>query len=154
MQGSVDAAITWEPYVWNIGQKLAGNARTWPAQSSQEFYFLLICARDFAVKRPEAARKMFRALSEAESLIRTDPARARQALVRRLALDERYLAAVWPKHTLGLSLDQALLVAMEDQARWAITRGPAPGTRSPNYLESLSPEPLVAVRPEAVTLYR
>lgn len=154
VQGSVDAAITWEPYVWNAQQKLASNGRSWPAQSDQQFHFLLICAAGFVEKRPEAVKKLFRALSDAEAQLAADPARARQVLARRLAFDERYLATVWTKHTIGLSLDQTLLVAMEDQARWAIARGLTPASRPPNYLKSIEPGPLVSVRPDAVTLYR
>jgi ABC-type nitrate/sulfonate/bicarbonate transport system substrate-binding protein len=154
LNGRVDAAIIWEPYARNIKQKLAGNALSWPAQSDQQFYFLLICGTDFAEKRPEAAKKMFRALTDAEVLVRKDPTRAQQALARRLALDERYLVSVWSKHIIRLSLDQSLFVAMEDQTRHAIARGVAPGGKPLNYLKSIYQEPLAAVRPDAVTLYR
>ncbi|MBA4419194.1 MAG: hypothetical protein C0392_15000 [Syntrophus sp. (in: bacteria)] len=153
-KGSVDAAITWEPNVWNIKQKLAGNVLSWPAQSDQQFNFLLICGTDFAENRSEAAKKMFRALADAETLVRKDPARVQQVLARRLALDERYLVSVWSKHIIGLSLDQSLFVAMEDQARWAITRGFALGDKPLNYLKSIYSEPLASVKPDAVTIYR
>lgn len=152
-QGSVDAAITWEPYVWEIKQKLAGKALSWPAQSDQAFYFLLICNSDFAEKRPEAAKKLLQALNDAETLLRKDPARARQALTRRLVLDERYLAAVWLKNSIGLSLDQSLLVALEDHTRWAITKGFAPKGQQFNYLKNIFSKPLISVRPDAVVLY-
>lgn len=154
VQGSVDAAVTWEPHVWNIEQQLSGNGRTWSAQSDQQFHFLLLSTPEFAEKRPEAARRLFRALADAEALVRNDPERARQSLSRRLALDERYLAAVWPKQIIELSLEQSLLVSLEDHARWQISSGVAPTRRPPNYLKSLCLEPLVAVRPGAVTLYR
>ena len=153
-QGRVDAAITWEPYVWNIKQKLAGKVRSWPAQSDQQFNFLLICGTDFAEKRSPAIIKMFRALTDAEALVRKDPKRAQQALARRLALDERYLVSVWSKHIIGLSLDQSLFIALEDQARWAIAKGFAPGDKPLNYLNSIYSEPLAAVRPDAVALYK
>jgi NitT/TauT family transport system substrate-binding protein len=153
-KGSVDAAITWEPYVWNIKQKLADKVRSWPAQSDQKFHFLLICGTDFTEKRSPAAKKMFRALADAEVLVRKDPTRVQQALARRLALDDGYLVSVWPKHVIGLSLNQSLFVAMEDQARWAIARGFAPGDKPLNYLKSIHQEPLASVRPDAVTLYK
>ena len=97
---------------------------------------------------------MFRALTDAEALVRKDPTRAQQVLARRLALDERYLVSVWSKHIIGLSLDQSLFVAMEDQARWAITRGFAPGGKPLNYLKSIYQEPLASVKPDAVTLFK
>jgi NitT/TauT family transport system substrate-binding protein len=154
LEGSVDAAIIWEPYAWNIKQKLAGNAISWPAQSDQQYHFLLICGTDFAEKRSPAAKKMFRALTDAEALVRKDPSKAQQALARRLALDERYLVSVWSKHIIRLSLDQSLFVSMEDQTRHAIARGLTPGGKPLNYRKSIYQEPLAAVRPDAVTLYR
>ncbi len=153
-QGSVDAAITWQPNVWKIQQELAGAVLSWPAQSDQQFYFLLLCETEFAEKRLHAVIKMIRALNDAETLVRREPARARRIVGRRLALDERYLASVWSKHTFGLTLEQALLVFMEDQARWAAAEGFAPAGRSLNYLKSLYQEPLASVKPDAVTLYR
>jgi hypothetical protein len=97
---------------------------------------------------------MFRALTDAEALVRKDPTRAQQALARRLALDERYLVSVWSKHIIRLSLDQSLFVAMEDQTRHAIAKGLASGGKPLNYLKSIYQEPLVSVRPDAVTLYK
>jgi NitT/TauT family transport system substrate-binding protein len=152
-QGSVDAAIIWEPYAWRIKQNMADNVDSWPAQSDQQFSFLLICKIGYAENHPEAAKKLFRALNDAEALLRKDPPRAQQILARRLSLDERYLASAWRENIFGLSLDQALLLAMEDQTRWAIARGLAPAGKPFNYLKSVYPEPLVSVRPDAVILY-
>ncbi len=153
-EGSIEAVITWEPYVWQIEQKLAGKTISWPAQAEQQFHFLLISASEFTEKRPETAKKLIQALAEAEDLIRKDPIRARQILMQRLSFQEDYLAKVWSKHIIGLSLDQTLLVAMEDKARWAIMKGLVPGAKPLNYLRSIYREPLMSVRPAAVTLYQ
>jgi NitT/TauT family transport system substrate-binding protein len=154
VDGNVDAVITSQPTISKIQQEMGARILSWPAQSDQPYTFLLICSADFAEKRPEAARRLFRALNDAESLIARDLPRARRDLVRQLGVDEQYLASVWPLHRIGLSLDQSLLVAMEDQARWAVDQGFAPAGKPVNYLRSLYSEPLAAVRPDAVTLYR
>lgn len=154
VQGTADAAVTWEPFVAEITQQLAANVRVWPAQFGQAYSLLLICTAGFSEKRPETAKKMFRALADAETMVRSDPAWARQALARQLKLDDRYLVSVWPMHAIGLSLGQSLLIAMEGQARWAISRGFAPAGAQPNYLKILSPEALLAVSPDTVTVYR
>jgi ABC-type nitrate/sulfonate/bicarbonate transport system substrate-binding protein len=153
-KGNVDAAVTFEPYVWKIKQKLAGNVYSWPVQSEQQFNFLLICGTDFAQKRTNAIKKMFRALTDAETIVRKDPARVIKILEKRLALDEHYLVEVWNKNAIGLSLDQSLFLAMEVQARWAIANGFAPSGKQPDYIQSIYWEPLASVRPDAVTLYK
>lgn len=152
--GDVDAVITWEPYVWNIQQKLPKNSISWPAQADQQFHFLLISGAEFAEKRPGVARKVFLALSDAEALIRKDPSKMRQKLARQISLNEQYLAAVWSKHVIELSLDQTLLVALEDQSSWAINKGLAPAKKQLNFLSHISKGPLVTVKPEAVTLFQ
>ncbi len=153
-QGSVDAAITWEPYAWRIKQNPAVKVNSWPAQSDQQFSFVLICKTEYAEKHAETARKLFRALNDAELLLRTNPPRARRILAQRLSLDERYLASAWGENIFELSLDHALLLALEDQTRWAIAGGLAPAGKPFNYLKSIYHEPLRSVKPEAVTLYR
>lgn len=151
--GDVDAVIIWEPNAWNIQQKLDGKVRSWSAQSDQQFYFLLISSSEFAEKRPEAAKRLFQALADAEKLIIKDPEKVKKILAKLLKVDERYLVSVWPKHQLRLSLNQALLVVMEEQLRWAVNKGLATAGQAHNYLSSIIRGPLVSVTPQAVTLY-
>ncbi len=46
-KGDIDAALTWEPYIYNIRKKLGENVIIWPGQSGQDFYFLLITKKDW-----------------------------------------------------------------------------------------------------------
>ncbi len=152
--GSVDGAVAWKSVIWKIKQQLGANARSWPVQSGQHYDFLLICTKDFAEKRPRAAQRLLRALADAETLLRTDPARARLALARKLGSDEPHLVEALPELDITLSLGQGLLVGMESQARWRMDKGLAIKRPTPNFLKNLLPGFLYSVTPDAVTVYR
>ncbi|HSJ53560.1 MAG TPA: nitrate ABC transporter substrate-binding protein, partial [Anaerolineae bacterium] len=61
---------------------------------------------------------------------------------------------VWPEHSFSVMLDQALVVAMEDQARWIIARDLAGDRRMPDFMSNICEKALEAVKPEAVNLIR
>ena len=51
-----------------------------------------------------------------------------------------------------LSLDQPILVSLEDEARWAIRNKLTDVTKVPNYLDYIYTDALKAVKPGAVTI--
>ena len=53
-----------------------------------------------------------------------------------------------------VSLPQALIIAMEDEARWRIENKLTDKTTVPNYLDFIYTDALEAVNPEAVTVIR
>ncbi len=63
-----------------------------------------------------------------------------------------------PPTTVRVTLGQATLVSLEDQARWIVGSScfpdVPPDTRMPNFLHSVEPGPLAAVAPERVTIIR
>jgi len=46
------------------------------------------------------------------------PNETKAIIQRRLQYDDAYMATVWPENQFSLSLDQSLILAMEDEARW------------------------------------
>jgi NitT/TauT family transport system substrate-binding protein len=53
-----------------------------------------------------------------------------------------------------VKLDQALLVNLESQARWAIRTGLGAGSGAPDFLQHVAPADLEAVKPSAVSVRR
>ena len=63
----------------------------------------------------------------------------------------RYVDKVWGQHQFAVSLDQSLILALEDEARWtAETSGS--GATIPNFLDFIYADGLKAVQPDAVTI--
>ena len=51
-----------------------------------------------------------------------------------------------------MSLDQSLILALEDESRWAIKRGLVREMNIPNYLDFIYLDGLTSVKPEAVRI--
>jgi NitT/TauT family transport system substrate-binding protein len=152
--GTIDAAITWEPYVNTLQKQLGSNAVVFPAQEGQRYYWLLICTNKTAAERPEMIRKVLAALVDAESFTQQNPEEAQQIIAARLNLDPIYLREVWPKYHFIVSLDQSLIVAMEDEARWELQNNLTTEREIPNYRSNIYRDALDAVKPQAVTVIR
>lgn len=61
---------------------------------------------------------------------------------------------MWPKFELRVTLPQALLVVLEDQARWRIENHLTETTTAPNYLHAVHLDGLETVKAGAVTIIR
>jgi NitT/TauT family transport system substrate-binding protein len=103
-------------------------------------------------EKPEVVEKMLRALVQAEEFAREHPQQAITIASEALGIAESDLAVIWPEVDLRVSLDQALLGYLEDEARWMIRNKLTSQTAVPNYMKMLCPDGLNAVKPEAMTV--
>jgi len=62
--------------------------------------------------------------------------------------------AIWPDHELSVQLDQSLITAMEDQARWMIANNLTAETLVPNFLDYTYEDALKAIKPDGVKVIR
>jgi hypothetical protein len=69
-------------------------------------------------------------------------------------VDRDIVAALFEDLEFNLSLDQALLVDLENQARWLLRRGYTEKKRVPDYLERIYPDALYQIKSTAVTLIK
>jgi NitT/TauT family transport system substrate-binding protein len=153
-RGEVDAIAIWIPALKTLQDQLGDKVISLYAEDVYWETFNIASRSGFAEQRPQAAKKLLRALRRAEALMRDVPEEARRALA---AATKENPADV--RETLGLfefhvRLDQSLVVLMEEEARWAIHAGLAPKQPIPNFLASIAAEPLLAVSPGAVGLIR
>jgi NitT/TauT family transport system substrate-binding protein len=116
--------------------------------------FNLASRTEFAQQRPEAVKKVLRALLRAEALFRDEPEKARRVEAKALEGDPTQVGAMLGLFDFRVRLDQSLVVLMEEEARWAIHAGLVPKQEMPNVLAAIAPEPLLAVRSGAVGLIR
>jgi NitT/TauT family transport system substrate-binding protein len=150
--GRVDAVSVWEPHLSEAQRRLGRNAVTFTGQGIYRWTWNLVTGRELARQRPEAMRRLLRALAAATREIAAEPAAARLLVAERLGLPPAQLADIWSKYQFDLQLDQSLLLNLEGQTRWAMRKRYADRPTLPNYLDSICPEALVAVAPSAVTL--
>jgi NitT/TauT family transport system substrate-binding protein len=154
VSGDYDAAIIWEPYVYQIEQQLGWNGTTWPAQGGQRFYWVTYTTDDMIRDRPGVTRDYVRALDEAEAFLNSHEPEAKEIVRKRVNMTDEYIDVLWEKNQYVLSLDQGLVLAMEDEARWMEGENMTGGSTRPSYLDMISQDAMREVKPSAVTIIR
>jgi ABC-type nitrate/sulfonate/bicarbonate transport system substrate-binding protein len=152
--GHVDAVVTWEPHVTQIRQQMGSGVIIWPAQSGQVSYWNMVATEVWIKNHPELVNRFLRSLAEAEGYIIQNPAETKAFLQKLLKLKDTYMATVWPQNQFSLSLDQSLILAMEDEARWMIKNNLTSEKQIPDFVNYIYEDALKAIKPEAVNIIR
>ncbi len=153
--GKVDAVTAWQPYVNKMREQLGQGIVVWKTQDHQPSYTLLICTDRFASpQKPERITGLLKALLQAESYFINHPEAAKAIIQKKLLYDQAYMATVWPDYNFAVLLDQSLIVAMEDEARWMIGHKLTQEKQVPNFSDYLYENALKALKPEAVRIIR
>ena len=153
LKGEVDAVVVWSPAAGEIASPPPPTV-SWPVQEGYPLIFVLSVSRHLAEQRPATLERLVRGLAAAEELVERDPQGCREILAQWLGVTPAYLAAAWKDHDFGVYLDRALMINLEEQARWFIQRRRVNAVTIPNFLEFITFGPLERVRPEAVTIIR
>jgi NitT/TauT family transport system substrate-binding protein len=105
-------------------------------------------------KRPDLVKRFLSAMSQAEDYIIQHPREARAIASRKLNVSSDYVEKIWSRNRFALSLDQSLITAMEDEARWMIGNKLTTESEVPNFLDYIYEDGLKVVSPAAVNIIR
>ena len=152
--GNSDAVIIWEPWVYQITQKLGQNVTAWPAQGGQNFYWVTYTQADVIRDKPELIRQYLRAIDDAQLYLHDNEPEGKEIVRLRLNLTDDYMETMWEENQFVLSLDQGIIVAMEDEARWMTKNNLTGGTTPPSYLDMIDQDAMREVKPQAVSIIR
>ena len=152
--GDADAVVTWHPHLDRITSRYGEGVVVWPIQSNQLTYWNIIGRADWMGAHREIIDRFLRSISQAEEYASLHPEEAKALVKRRLGYDDAYIAKVWRDNLFSLSLDQALVAAMEDEARWMIHNGLTSEKRVPDFMNYIYLDGLKAIKPEAVNIIR
>jgi len=152
VDGDLDAAVLAQPYADQARDLLGANATSWPAQSSQPLFALVVSTEEWIAGHPDQASRFLRALAEAEAYTNAHPAGAGAIIQRELNFDPAYMDTVRQQNQFGLSLDQSLVLAMEDESRWMIANNLTNATAVPDFGKYIYPDALNAVKPGSVNV--
>ena len=152
--GDVDAIVTWEPHVTQIRQQMGNTVIIWPAQSGQVSFWSVASTPGWIKQHPDLVNRFLRSLAPAEGYIIQHPVEAKKILQKRLKLDDTYIATVWSQNQFSLSLDQSLILAMEDEARWMIKNNLTTEKHIPDFTNYIYIDGLKALKPEVVKIIR
>jgi len=152
--GDIDAVSTAQPYAYLAKERLGSNAVVWSAQGGQPLFGLIISTGEWITKHPELVFRLLKSLAQAEEYVIHNPAEAKVIVQKALNLNAAYMETVWSQNQFSLSLDQSLITAMEDEARWMIKNNLTTEKQVPNFLDYIYEDGLKAINPEAVNIIR
>lgn len=153
-RGDVDACSLREPLISQALALLGNNAVAFEEPELHVEYYNLLVSNRLLDENPETVRRLLRALVAAETFAKRNPQRAIAMVARAFAIDELALKRLWPWLDLRVRLSQSLLVAMEDQARWAMEGRFVESAMMPNYLQFVRLDAMLSVKPLAVSVIR
>lgn len=152
--GQVDAISSFEPYAYETLQRLQDNAMRMEKVELFKEIFNLVGTKDFVNNHPETLKKVLRSIDRGITFIKKNKSESIGVLTRKLNVKNTFLEAAWDGYVFDLSLDQSLLIIMEDQAHWAIANKRTDKTQFPNYLGFLYLDAMKSVKPDAVTVIK
>jgi len=150
--GSVDAVVYTQPYDDAIKDHLGNNGAFWSVHSDQQLYSVMVCRNDWIVDHPKTITRFLKSLAMAEEYSIDHPDEAKAIVQKRLGFSNAYMATAWSDHQLSLTLDQSLILAMEDEARWMISNNLTTEKNIPNFKNYAYTEGLEEIRPESVNI--
>lgn len=152
--GDIDAVSTFNPYVAFTQKKLGNRVITFHDKDIYRYTFNVVATQDFIRKNPFKVRKMLRALVRAEEYVRGNPAETQKIVAEFTGLDIGIVRDIWADASFTATLDQSLILALEDESRWAINSRLTTARKIPNYLDFIYFDGLKSVKPEAIKILR
>jgi NitT/TauT family transport system substrate-binding protein len=154
VNGNIDGISTSQPYADAARDRLGDNAVMWSVQGRQPLFALVVSTDAWIAGHPGTVRKFLNSLADAEEFINSHPAEARAIIQRRLNFSDTYMPSVWQQNQFSLTLDQSLVSAMEDEARWMIENNLTNATVVPDFGKSIYTDGLETVKPGSVNIIR
>lgn len=152
-QGEIDAFSMREPYISQAKALLADNAIIFAAPGVYSQLDVVVVSAELLQKTPTAVTHILSALLDAERYASEHPQEAIATIARHLGVSSEDIAMLWPSLKLRISLDQSLLMLLENEARWAIrSRLTEYNKTLPDYLEYIHLNSLKKLKPEAVSI--
>lgn len=151
--GEVDAISTWEPFAYETVKALGSDAII--ISRPEGFYketFNAIALKQYISDNKEIMISIARSIDRAIDFIHNNEAEAQAIVMQFFPSTTDFLSAIWKDFVFELSLDQALIVTLENEARWAISNGLVEAKTLPNYLNYIYFDAIKAVRPAAVSV--
>lgn len=151
-EGEVSAITSWEPHISQAEKTIGKNNLSLmisPTPFRKDFFFT--SPHKFANEHGESLERFLEALIEAEEFIQSNPDESQLIIAQRLKTDPQLIKNIWDTFTFEISLEQSIMVNLEDEAHWADKLSEEKQS-IPNYLDYIDVRPLTKVKPHGVNL--
>lgn len=151
VDGKVDMIATWSPLNHHALTALGDNGLELRIGSIYRWSWNLVARNEELANGPLAA-PILTALMRANAEILRDPQGCARELSPLIGMPADKLEQVWKQTSFDVTLDQSLLLNLEQQARWAIVSGLTEQKDVPNFLSGISSHALRSIDAEIVTV--
>lgn len=152
--GEVDAVSTWTPTIFEVQKKLGERGITFYNEDIFTQTMNIVAKTEFIHANPEKVKKLLRALVRAEVFARKSPEAAQKKVAGFNRMDAERLREIWNDNFYAVTLDQSLILALEDESRWAMQNRLTKASKIPNYLDFIYIDGLNSVKPKAVRILK
>lgn len=152
VNGEVAAVSLFHPFLYQTQIKLGDNGITFYDEGVYTGAFNIVATQEYIRKHPEKVKKVLRALVKAEKMAGENPAAAQKLVAQFTGIAPGIVAETWDICSFELTLNQTLILVLEDEARWAIKNGFTRARKVPNYLDYIYCDGLKSIKPEAVRI--
>jgi ABC-type nitrate/sulfonate/bicarbonate transport system substrate-binding protein len=152
LEQQVDVIVPWEPYAYEIIQKLNTEVKTFDTKNLNTLMFNLVSRPLDSKEKLEQSACVLQALNDAINYISINPKKARQIIAKRINASLQFIDWVWPDYIFKLSLNRSLLMNFKSQAIWMIDSGLVGRSKLPDYKLLLDERALQKVNPMGVRL--
>lgn len=154
ISGELDAITSWEPHIYNTKKVLDESKLTQlisPIPFRKDFFFTV--NKTYAEKNKEHISRFLKAVLKAEEYISFNQAVAQKITAEKIGADPIIVKNIWDAFIFEITLEQSILVGLEDEAQWAVDIGYTKKA-APNYLDFINYDALQNIKPEAVNIIR
>jgi NitT/TauT family transport system substrate-binding protein len=154
ISGELDAITSWEPHIYNTQKVLDDSQLSMfvsPTPFRKDFFFTV--KKTYSDTHSEQVERFLKATLKAEAFIKQNRNQAQSIVAKRINADPAIVKHIWDSFTFEITLEQSILVGLEDEALWAIDIGAAQQP-APNYLDFINYQSLQEIKPEAVNIFR
>ncbi|HQN18129.1 MAG TPA: ABC transporter substrate-binding protein, partial [Syntrophobacteraceae bacterium] len=122
-QGKVDAVSAWNPTLMQLRRRLGDRGVFFFDEAIYSDVACVVAEGSFVKSRPQSIEKLLQAFIEAEAFVKANPDESKRLITGFLNTEKELLDEIWNATDLRVSLDQSLIVDLEDQTRWAQENG-------------------------------
>ena len=150
----VDAISVWQPHGQKARRVLGDIVIDLPSKEIYRTTFSIAVKRDFPAAHQTVLEKFFRAMDKAAEFSKTNKGESIDIISRIFNIEKEIIASSWERYRFGTFLDQALLIELDDIARWTMENGFTDQNEIPDFLDYICPDILQLVKPDEITIIR
>lgn len=153
VQGKLDAFSMREPFVSQAREMLGENAVVFASEGLYSKTYNLVASRVLVSEKQAVLERVLRSLIRAETFAQDHKDASIDVGAKWLNMEREALAKLWPEVYLYVTLDQSLILSLEDEARWIRDNNLLPDKKNfPNFLQITDGRALGNVRPSVMRI--